>query len=147
MKKSYNIFYTLFFVSASLFGFTYEGEYAESDFYEGKYDKIVRFAPISFAKNSEDENLSHKLQRVIGTIKQEIADPTAKVSITVVGYSEPRKSKQKAVDASRHYVQLVTQLLHENNISQSYIYQYAEGDREACSTMMRQKLPKHCPTE
>jgi outer membrane protein OmpA-like peptidoglycan-associated protein len=128
MKKLSYIIYFLLFFSNLLHAFEYAYNYAESDFYEGEYDKIVRYEPIYFSNTLADENLSKKVTPIVKEIKKELQNPHAGLKVTLVGHSKHRTSKEDAKEASKKYVEQIYKELLGAGIDKSIIYSYAQGD-------------------
>ncbi|MEN4052354.1 MULTISPECIES: OmpA family protein [Sulfurimonas] len=128
MKKLSNIFYFLILSTNLLFALEYTYNYAETDFYKGKFDKIVRFDVIYFSNSFADEHLSKKLHPIIQKIKEELANPHASLKVSIVGYSEHRNSQEEALQASKQYIERVYKKLLAGGVDKSSIYTYAQAD-------------------
>lgn len=126
MNKLFKIVNILFFFCTTLYSVEYDKNYSESDFYQGTYDKIIRYDAISFAS---DENSSQKLQTIIRKIKKELEHPHIKAAVSLVGHSQQRESKEKAKEASSGFVESIYKVLLQNNIDKNIIYKYPVGDR------------------
>ena len=128
MKKLTYIISFLLLYTNLLYALDYAYNYAESDFYKGEFDKIVRFDTIYFSNTLADENLSKKLLPIIQEIKKELKNPHAGLKVTLVGYSKHKASKKDAIEASKKYVEHIYQRLRREGIDESIIYRYAQGD-------------------
>jgi len=128
MKKLTLIISFLLLLFIQLNALEYTQNYVESDFYEGKFDKIIRFDEIYFSNTLGDENISKKLNPIIKTIKRELADPHASLKISLVGFSQHRDTQEDALEMSKKYVERIYQELSMRGIDENIIYKYAQGD-------------------
>ena len=121
------IFVLLLYIT-SLYSFEYQKNYAEEQFYDGDFDKIVRFDELYLEDIFSEHNESKKVREIIKRIHKEMNNPDANCKISIVAYSQHLNSKEKALQKSKEYADRIYEQLLASKIDKKIIYRYFEGD-------------------